>query len=126
MSPVAPDPVFASSADRLRAALAARRATIDALDALAAGQEEILAGGDTGRIRALLAARQTLVDRLVAGQPEFLALTADLEATLAALPADDAEELRRGLAAFAEGLARVGSQSDRAVAAVRVARGEAA
>lgn len=111
-------------AERLRAVIADRRATIAGLDALAdGGAIATLAGGDTARIRGLLAERQTLVDRLVAGQPEFLGLVADLERGLADLSPDDARTLRDGVADFAADLARVGEQSERAHAVVREACG---
>lgn len=109
---------------RLRNALIDRHATIAELDAMSDGAAiATLAAGDTGRIRTLLAARQRLVDRLVAGQPEFLSLVADLERGVSSLAADEARELRDGVAGFAAALARVGEQSERAHAVVREACG---
>jgi len=109
---------------RLRSALIDRHATIAELDAMSDGAAiATLAAGDTGRIRTLLAARQRLVDRLVAGQPEFLSLVADLERGVSSLAADEARELRDGVAGFAAALARVGEQSERAHAVVREACG---
>ena len=112
---------------RIRSVLADRRATVAELDALSDGAAiATLAAGDTLRIRTLLSARQALVDRLVAGQPEFLGLVADLERGLRELPADEANALRAEIAGFAADLARVGEQSERAHAVVRAACGEAA
>lgn len=111
-------------AARLRNALIDRHATIAELDAMSDGAAiATLAAGDTGRIRALLAERQRLVDRLVAGQPEFLSLVADLERGVSGLAADEARQLRDGIARFAAALARVGEQSERAHAVVREACG---
>lgn len=115
--------------DRLRSVLAERRATIAELDALSDGAAiATLAAGDTLKIRSLLDERQRLVERLVAGQPEFLGLVADLERGLGGIPVAEAHELRNGVAEFAAALARVGEQSERAHAVVRAAcgRGEAA
>jgi len=110
--------------ERLRSALAERHATIAELDALSDGAAiATLAGGDTARIRTLLAERQRLVDRLVAGQPEFLGLVADLERGLASVGPDEAKRLREGVADLAAALARVGEQSERAHAVVREACG---
>jgi ABC-type transporter Mla subunit MlaD len=120
---------FADSAagswqDRMRVALADRRSTVAELDALSDGAAiATLAAGDTTSIRSLLSKRQRLVDRLVAGQPEFLGLVADLERGLSGLAEDEAKELRDGVAGFAAALARVGEQSDRAHAVVREACG---
>ena len=121
--------------ERMRSVLADRLATIAGLDALADGAAiATLAAGDTLRIRTLLDDRQRLVDRLVAGQPEFLGLVADLERDLAGLPPEEAGALRDGIAGFAAALARVSEQSERAHAVVceacgtwdGAARGEAA
>ena len=111
--------------DRLRSVLADRRATVAELDSLSDGAAiATLAAGDTLRIRMLLSERQRIVDRLVAGQPEFLGLVAELERGLSGLSSDEAGELRDGVAGFAAALARVGEDSERAHAVVRAACGD--
>ena len=79
--------------DLIRSVLADRHATLAALDALSDGAAiATLAAGDTVRIRSLLSERQRLVDRLVAGQPEFLGLVAELERGISGLAAEEAKK----------------------------------